>query len=105
MSSEKLDGRLLWLIAVILLGGLLGILNSTLAAVATGTLGAAFDTSLSTIGWASTGFLLAVTATITGLRGVFWLAVVSNLVVLSLIPLLPGKAGAQEPVRREGVHA
>ncbi|MGW3345120.1 DHA2 family efflux MFS transporter permease subunit [Nonomuraea rubra] len=64
MSSEKLDGRLLWLIAVILLGGLLGILNSTMAAVATGTLAAAFDTSLSTIGWASTGFLLAVTATI-----------------------------------------
>ncbi|GAA2209922.1 hypothetical protein GCM10009850_053810 [Nonomuraea monospora] len=52
------------MIAVILLGGLLGILNSTMAAVATGTLAVAFDTSLSTIGWASTGFLLAVTATI-----------------------------------------
>ncbi|UBU12280.1 DHA2 family efflux MFS transporter permease subunit [Nonomuraea gerenzanensis] len=64
MSSEKLDGRLLWLIVVILLGGLLGILNSTMAAVATDTLATAFDTSLSTIGWASTGFLLAVTATI-----------------------------------------
>ncbi|TYB56806.1 DHA2 family efflux MFS transporter permease subunit [Nonomuraea sp. PA05] len=64
MSSEKLDGRLPWLIAVVLLGGLLGILNSTMAAVATGTLAIAFDTSLSTIGWASTGFLLAVTATI-----------------------------------------
>ncbi|MEV0622816.1 DHA2 family efflux MFS transporter permease subunit [Nonomuraea sp. NPDC050404] len=64
MSSNKLDGRLLRTIAVVLLGGLLGILNSTMAAVATGTLATAFDTSLSTIGWASTGFLLAVTATI-----------------------------------------
>lgn len=52
------------MIAVILLGGLLGILNSTMAAVATGTLATAFDTSLSTVGWTSTGFLLAVTATI-----------------------------------------
>ncbi|MFB9534100.1 DHA2 family efflux MFS transporter permease subunit [Nonomuraea roseola] len=52
------------MIAVILLGGLLGILNSTMAAVATDTLATAFDTSLGTVGWASTGFLLAVTATI-----------------------------------------
>ncbi|MEV4890003.1 DHA2 family efflux MFS transporter permease subunit [Nonomuraea sp. NPDC055795] len=52
------------MIAVILLGGLLGILNSTMAAVATGTLATAFGTSLNTVGWASTGFLLAVTATI-----------------------------------------
>ncbi|GAA4234739.1 MDR family MFS transporter [Streptosporangium album] len=52
------------LIAVILLGGLLGILNSTMVAVATDTLARAFSTSLSTIGWTSTGFLLAVTAAI-----------------------------------------
>ncbi|SDI79721.1 drug resistance transporter, EmrB/QacA subfamily [Nonomuraea jiangxiensis] len=52
------------MIGVILLGGLLGILNSTMAAVATDTLATVFGTSLSTIGWASTGFLLAVTATI-----------------------------------------
>ncbi|MFI6536969.1 DHA2 family efflux MFS transporter permease subunit [Nonomuraea sp. NPDC050547] len=66
MSSidDRLDPRLLAMIAVILLGGLLGILNSTMAAVATGTLATAFDTSLNTVGWASTGFLLAVTATI-----------------------------------------
>ncbi|MET8050023.1 DHA2 family efflux MFS transporter permease subunit [Streptosporangium sp. NPDC005286] len=62
--DDRLDPALLRLIGVILLGGLLGILNSTMAAVATDTLAAAFDTSLSTIGWASTGFLLAVTATI-----------------------------------------
>ncbi|MFC0097143.1 DHA2 family efflux MFS transporter permease subunit [Micromonospora marina] len=52
------------MIAVVLLGGLLGILNSTMAAVATDTLATTFDASLSTVGWASTGFLLAVTATI-----------------------------------------
>lgn len=51
-------------IGVVLLGGLLGILNSSMAAVATDTLATAFHTSLSTVGWASTGFLLAVTATI-----------------------------------------
>ncbi|SEG90158.1 drug resistance transporter, EmrB/QacA subfamily [Thermomonospora echinospora] len=63
-SDDRLDPRLLVMIAVILLGGLLGILNSTMAAVATETLATTFDTSLSTVGWASTGFLLAVTATI-----------------------------------------
>ncbi|MEU3169848.1 DHA2 family efflux MFS transporter permease subunit [Streptosporangium sp. NPDC006930] len=62
--DDRLDPALLRLIGVILLGGLLGILNSTMAAVATDTLARAFDTSLSTVGWASTGFLLAVTATI-----------------------------------------
>ncbi|MER5307757.1 DHA2 family efflux MFS transporter permease subunit [Streptomyces sp. NPDC002773] len=67
MSSkidDHLDHRLRATIGVVLLGGLLGILNSSMAAVATGTLAAAFRTSLSTVGWASTGFLLAVTATI-----------------------------------------
>jgi len=52
------------LIAVVLLGGMLGILNSTMVAAGLDTLAAAFDASLSTIGWVSTGFLLAVTATI-----------------------------------------
>ncbi len=61
---DQLDRRLLGIIGVVLLGGLLGILNSTMAAVATGSLAEAFDASLSTVGWASTGFLLAVTATI-----------------------------------------
>ncbi|MBB5783429.1 MFS transporter [Nonomuraea jabiensis] len=52
------------MIGVVLLGGLLGILNSTMAAVAATTPASALDASLSTVGWASTGFLLAVTATI-----------------------------------------
>ncbi|MGC0419913.1 DHA2 family efflux MFS transporter permease subunit [Embleya sp. AB8] len=63
-AEDRLDPRLLTLIAVVLLGGLLGILNSTMAAVATDTLAATFDTSLDAVGWTSTGFLLAVTATI-----------------------------------------
>ncbi|MEV5501664.1 DHA2 family efflux MFS transporter permease subunit [Nonomuraea fuscirosea] len=63
-NDDRLGRRLVGIIAVVLLGGLLGILNSTMAAVATDTLVLAFDTSLSTVGWASTGFLLAVTATI-----------------------------------------
>ncbi|MFI6736778.1 DHA2 family efflux MFS transporter permease subunit [Nonomuraea sp. NPDC050451] len=64
MPDDRLDARLLGMIGVILLGGLLGILNSTMAAVAVDTLATTFHTSLSTIGWTSTGFLLAVTATI-----------------------------------------
>lgn len=63
-SDDRLTPTLLGVIGVILLGGLLGILNSTMAAVAIDTLAEAFGTSLSTIGWTSTGFLLAVTATI-----------------------------------------
>ncbi|TDC05183.1 DHA2 family efflux MFS transporter permease subunit [Nonomuraea longispora] len=63
-SDSRMDARLLGMIGVILLGGLLGILNSTMAAVAIDTLAGAFSTSLSTVGWTSTGFLLAVTATI-----------------------------------------
>ncbi|MFA1550086.1 DHA2 family efflux MFS transporter permease subunit [Actinomadura chokoriensis] len=63
-ADDRLDARLLATIGVVLLGGLLGILNSSMAAVATGTLAAELDASLSTVGWASTGFLLAVTATI-----------------------------------------
>ncbi|MEV4095905.1 DHA2 family efflux MFS transporter permease subunit [Streptosporangium saharense] len=63
-TDDRLDRPLLALIGVVLLGGLLGILNSTMAAVATKTLASALDASLSTVGWASTGFLLAVTATI-----------------------------------------
>ncbi|GAB2884874.1 DHA2 family efflux MFS transporter permease subunit [Streptomyces mayteni] len=63
-GDDRLDPRLLALIGVVLLGGLLGILNSTMAAVATEDLAGSLDASLATVGWASTGFLLAVTATI-----------------------------------------
>src|ERR1044072_8168639 len=64
VRDDRLEPALVRLIAVVLLGGMLGILNSTMVAVAIGPLSAEFDTSLNTIGWASTGFLLAVTAMI-----------------------------------------
>lgn len=64
VRDDRLEPALVRLIAVILLGGMLGILNSTMVAVAIDPLSKEFGTSLSTIGWASTGFLLAVTAMI-----------------------------------------
>ncbi|MFD7061127.1 DHA2 family efflux MFS transporter permease subunit [Streptomyces sp. NPDC059906] len=64
VRDDRLEPALVRLIAVVLLGGMLGILNSTMVAVAIGPLSQEFGTSLNTIGWASTGFLLAVTAMI-----------------------------------------
>jgi MFS family permease len=64
LVSDRLDRTLRGLIGVILLGGALGILNSTMVAVGIDRLAREFDASLSTIGWVSTGFLLAVTVTI-----------------------------------------
>ncbi|MFG2376894.1 DHA2 family efflux MFS transporter permease subunit [Streptomyces sp. NPDC048504] len=64
VRDDRLEPALVRLIAVVLLGGMLGILNSTMVAVAIDPLSKEFGTSITTIGWASTGFLLAVTATI-----------------------------------------
>ncbi|GHF15934.1 MFS transporter [Amycolatopsis deserti] len=62
--EERLDPALVRMITAVLLGGILGILNSTMVAVGTDVLAADFGASLSTIGWATTGFLLAVTVAI-----------------------------------------
>jgi len=59
-----LDPALRRLIAVVLLGGIMGILDGSMAAVAVDTLASRFETSLSSIGWVSTGYLLALTVTI-----------------------------------------
>jgi MFS family permease len=64
IQDDRLDPALRRLIGVILLGGALGILNSTMVAVGIDRLASEFDASLSTVGWVSTGFLLAVTVTI-----------------------------------------
>jgi EmrB/QacA subfamily drug resistance transporter len=64
IEDRRLEPALRRLIGVILLGGALGILNSTMVAVGIDRLATEFDASLSTIGWVSTGFLLAVTVTI-----------------------------------------
>ncbi|MGI5151565.1 DHA2 family efflux MFS transporter permease subunit [Plantactinospora sp. CA-294935] len=62
--DDKLDPALLRLISVVLLGGIMGILDGTMVAVAVDTLTDRFVTSVSTIGWVSTGYLLALTVTI-----------------------------------------
>ncbi|MGK5497570.1 MFS transporter [Streptomyces sp. URMC 125] len=64
LRADRLEPALVRLIAVVLLGGMLGILNSTMVSVALDPLSEELGTSISAIGWASTGFLLAVTALI-----------------------------------------
>lgn len=62
--DDRLDPALRRLIAVLLLGGLMGILSGSMVAIGTETLSHALDTSLSAVGWVSTGYLLALTVTI-----------------------------------------
>ncbi|WP_043606285.1 DHA2 family efflux MFS transporter permease subunit [Candidatus Protofrankia datiscae] len=63
-QGDRLDSALLRLIGVLLLGGLMGLLDGTIVNVGVDTLGRHFDTSLSTVGWVATGYLLAVTVAI-----------------------------------------
>lgn len=63
-SPERLDAALRRMIGVILLGGIMGILDGSMTAVAAHTLSGRLDASLSTVGWVSTGYLLALTVTI-----------------------------------------
>ncbi|MFI8347265.1 MDR family MFS transporter [Streptomyces sp. NPDC085596] len=62
--DDKLDPALRRMIGVILIGGIMGILDGSMTAVAVDTLSTRFDASLSTTGWVSTGYLLALTVTI-----------------------------------------
>lgn len=64
VRGDRLDPALLRLIGVTLLGGIMGILDSTMVTVAADTLAEEFHSSLSAISWASTGYLLALTVTI-----------------------------------------
>ncbi|MBM9503465.1 MDR family MFS transporter [Actinacidiphila acididurans] len=63
-SDEGLDPALRRLIGVILLGGIMGILDGSMVAVAADTLAKNFHTSLSAVGWVSTSYLLALTVSI-----------------------------------------
>lgn len=63
-GKDRLDPEMRRLIGVVLLGGIMGILDSSKAAIAADTLAAGFGVSLSTVGWVSTGYLLAVSVTI-----------------------------------------
>ncbi|MBO2445556.1 DHA2 family efflux MFS transporter permease subunit [Actinomadura barringtoniae] len=64
VNENRLDPALRRLVAVILLGGIMGILDGTMVAVAVDTLVAEFHSSLSTIGWVSTAYLLTLIVTI-----------------------------------------
>ncbi|MFY1583680.1 DHA2 family efflux MFS transporter permease subunit [Micromonospora sp. WMMD734] len=63
-ADNRLDPALIRLVSVVLLGGIMGILDGTMVAVAVDTLTTTFQASVSAISWASTGYLLALTATI-----------------------------------------
>ncbi|MYS19328.1 drug resistance transporter, EmrB/QacA subfamily [Streptomyces sp. DvalAA-14] len=63
-SDEGLDPALRRLIGVILLGGIMGILDGSMIAVAADTLVKNFHTSLSAVSWVSTSYLLALTVSI-----------------------------------------
>lgn len=63
-ERDRLDPTLLRLIGVVLLGGIMGILDSTMVAVAAKTLAGEFNTSVASVSWATSGYLLALTVTI-----------------------------------------
>ncbi|WP_235486624.1 MFS transporter, partial [Frankia sp. AvcI1] len=63
-DEGRFDPVLRRLITVVLLGGIMGILDGSMVAVGVDTLAARFDAALSTIGWVSTGYLLALTVAI-----------------------------------------
>ncbi|MFD4371224.1 DHA2 family efflux MFS transporter permease subunit [Streptomyces sp. NPDC058486] len=63
-SDGRLDPALRRLIGVILLGGIMGILDSSMIAAAADTLARDLDTSLATVSWVSTSYLLALTVSI-----------------------------------------
>lgn len=63
-SDTALGPKLRMLIVAVLLGGIMAILDGTMIAVAVETLGREFQTGLATVGWVSTGYLLALVVTI-----------------------------------------
>ena len=62
--DDRLDPTLRKLIALLIVGGSMGILDGSMVAVALRSLAERFDTSLGAVGWVSTGYLLALTVTI-----------------------------------------
>src|SRR4051812_47118420 len=63
-ASSGIDPALRRLSAVVLLGAVMTILDTTIVAVAIDTLGRNFDVSVATIQWVSTGYLLALSMVI-----------------------------------------
>ncbi|MCK9895449.1 DHA2 family efflux MFS transporter permease subunit [Frankia sp. AgB32] len=64
VAENRLDAALRRMIVVTLLGGIMGVLDGSMAALAVDTLASRFHASLAAIGWVSTGYLLALTITI-----------------------------------------
>jgi len=67
-NDDKLDRGLLMVAAVVVLGAVMSILDTTVVNVAIKTLAQDFDTQLSTIQWVVTGYTLAL-ATVIPLTG------------------------------------
>lgn len=63
-NAPVLDAALRKLAVVVVLGTIMSILDTTIVAVAIDTLGRAFHTSVDTIQWVTTGYLLALSAVI-----------------------------------------
>jgi len=57
--GQTLDGEILRLGAVVVMGTIMAILDATIVNVAIPTLGVELHTSISTIQWVMTGYLLA----------------------------------------------
>lgn len=64
MNTDAFDPALRRLIAVVLLGGIMGILDATMVSVAANRLVGEFGTTLGAVGWVSTAYLLALTVTV-----------------------------------------
>ncbi|WP_374216128.1 DHA2 family efflux MFS transporter permease subunit [Frankia sp. R82] len=64
IDDAKLDPALIRLAATVMLGAIMVILDTTIVSVAIHALGNEFDTSLSTISWVTTGYLLALAVVI-----------------------------------------
>ena len=102
------DRALIGVSIVVVLGTFMSILDTTIVNVAINTLGRDFDSSLATIQWVSTGYMLAL-ATVIPLTG--WAADrfgTKRLYMISIGLFLAGSAlagaatrGAQEPLGRE----
>jgi EmrB/QacA subfamily drug resistance transporter len=91
-AREPLDRTLLSIAAVIVLGAIMSILDTTVVNVAINTLARDFDTSLATIQWIATGYTLAL-ATVIPLTG--WAADrfgTKRLYMLSITLFLVGSA-------------
>jgi EmrB/QacA subfamily drug resistance transporter len=93
-QGKLLDRALLGVASVVVLGAVMSILDTTIVNVAINTLARRFHTSLSTIQWVSTGYLLAL-ATVIPLTG--WAADrfgTKRLFITSIVLFLAGSAAS-----------